>query len=240
MRYIKEKPMPNEKTTAMKKALLAAVMFLACPLIFPAVITPVTPTADVKIKIINTGIPEPITKTTLSAAASPAAVSPAAQPTPHLSAIEIYRQMTGRKAERVFPKPTPEAAAAAVNIQAPYPAAQSAGPTTAGWFLLASDAALTGWAIFALMDQNNAVDSYERLKAQLNVPPYANYDFLVREQEKANSKMTVTTIAWSLAGVCLAYTAADALWFHSAFPVAVRSAYDPATGEVTAYLNARF
>jgi hypothetical protein len=148
--------------------------------------------------------------------------------------------MTGRKAERVFPKPTAEATAAPVNIQASYPAVQAAGPTPAGWFLITADAALTGWGIFALMDQNNAVDSYERLKAQLNVPPYANYDFLIREQEKANSKATVTTIAWSLAGVCLAYTAADALWFHSAFPVAVRSAWNPATGEVTAYLNARF
>jgi hypothetical protein len=90
------------------------------------------------------------------------------------------------------------------------------------------------------MDQNNAVDAYERLKAQLNVPPYANYDFLIREQEKANSKMTVTTIAWSLAGVCLAYTAADALWLHSAFPAQVRSAWNPASGEVTAYISTRF
>ena len=174
------------------------------------------------------------------------AALPAAEPTkapvqtatPKLSAIELYRQMTGRQAERVFPTATPVPAEAVLAAAAK--AAAPASVTSTGWFLIAADAAMTGWAIFSLIDFNNSVDAYERLKTQLDVPPYDDYDFLIREQEKANGKVTITAITWSLAGVCLAYTAADLIWLHSAFPVKAGAAFNPKTGEVTASLNASF
>jgi hypothetical protein len=189
--------------------------------------------AAAPVKAAKTALQAPTATATSTATAVPSATA-----TPKLSAIELYRQMTGRQAERVFPTATP---GAAVNEQLPAPkAGRPAGMTATGWFLISADAALAGWAVFSLIDFNNSVDAYERLKSQLDVPPYANYDFLIREQEKANSKVTITAIAWSLAGVCAAYTIADLVWLHSAFPVQAGAAYEPLTGAVMARVSARF
>jgi hypothetical protein len=229
-----------------KKILFAVTLLFACCFIYPAAPEPSAIPANnqpAKAAALTDMAPKSVSataaKTTPTADLPTVSASvPTAQATPRLSAIDIYRQITGNKTERVFPTATPAVTANAIVRSAGIEPAS--GMTSASWFLISADAALTGWAVFSIIDQNNSVDAYERLKTQLNVPPYANYDFLIREQEKANSKMTVTMIAWSLAGVCLAYTAADLLWLHSAFPAQLRSAYDPATGRETVFVDMRF
>ncbi len=90
--------------------------------------------------------------------------------------------------------------------------------------LITADVLSAGAAIWAVADQIDAANRYEKLYSEINGSSEDNYYRLLYEREKVVSKETTAVIAVSAAAVLLAYTAADLLFINNAFPVRLRHA----------------
>jgi hypothetical protein len=121
---------------------------------------------------------------------------------------------TAETSATVYVTPTTEQAA----IPPPVHTEKNEDPCWGCAGLIALDAALTGYAVYAVLDQRNAAQNYNKKYAELDDPLGTNYAELSDIKKNVDNKKTPALIGSCLAGAAVAYTAADIIWLHIVFP----------------------
>jgi hypothetical protein len=79
------------------------------------------------------------------------------------------------------------------------------------------DIGLVAYAIYAVSDEWNAADNYNKKYNVLDKPQGSNYDQLSSMKKTVDDKKTLVVAGACLAGAAIAYTAADYFWMHNIF-----------------------
>ena len=111
-------------------------------------------------------------------------------------------------------------------LLAAAPADAARGRPWLKWTLLGLDLGLTGAAVWAIMDQRSAADEYNLLYDQIDNTTTDNLEKLQEKEELVERKSVVALGLSVTAGAFIAYTVADKLWIHEAFPSRGRLEYD--------------
>ena len=134
---------------------------------------------------------------------------------------EAYREKPTKKLEvfinKVEKKIESMNAAIEKDKSAPTSSSQP-GINGRKWVLIGVDAALVFATGFAVIDQRKSAEYYQLLYNEIDDSSYEDYQLLKQEREKVESKRQTVVVLSSLTGVAVAYTLADYLFLHWAFP----------------------
>ncbi len=122
----------------------------------------------------------------------------------------------------------PPPAASALAPIASEPVTLSASNSGAAkWVLIGIDTVLTGISAYMVFDERKAADDYVSLYNSIDNTSPDNYQLLKNKKSDGENKAMAAGVVSGITVFFLAYTAADALWFHLAFIPDVKTVLIP-------------
>lgn len=108
---------------------------------------------------------------------------------------------------------------------------------TPGNLLILTDIMAVSLTTILWADYGISVSDYNRSYSEINNTTYDNYTYLKDKENEINSKLTPYLVTTGITAALLAYTAADVLWLHNAFPAEIKVSYGINKTIVTAILH---